>query len=103
MYPSLFFGEPSRAFYPASRAKPSFMVSKTEPKRARFFLSSVDKEIKAKICNDLNDIVIEFYDFNWAPRNFYINKHACLESPRDISSEIWVDDDDGDVDHLPFQ
>ena len=33
--------------------------------------------------------------------------YAYVESPRDISSEIWktqyVVDDDGDVDHHPFQ
>ena len=32
--PSLLFGEPSRAFTMASRAKPSFLELKNEPKRA---------------------------------------------------------------------
>ena len=41
MYPSLFFGEPSRAELFTQRAEPSSMVSKTEPKQAYFFPSSV--------------------------------------------------------------
>ena len=48
MYSSLFFGEPSRAFYWAEQ---SFMVSKTKPKQACFSKLSKSHDI-------------EIYDFN---------------------------------------
>ena len=66
MYSSLFFGEPSQAFY---RAERSFMVSKTKPKWACF----------SKLCKSHD---IEFYNFNRDNKdpnkfglNFYLNKY----------------------------
>ena len=37
MLPSLLFGEPSRAFWAASRAEPSFNISKNEPNTSLLF------------------------------------------------------------------
>ena len=53
MYPSLFFGEPSRAELFTQRAEPSraLWFQKPSQNEPDFFLRSVDTEIKAKILN----------------------------------------------------
>ena len=54
MYLSLFFGEPSQAFYPLSQAK--LYDFKNQVKMSLFFPSFVDTQKSHEI---------EFYDFNW--------------------------------------
>ena len=77
MLPSLLFGEPSRAFWVASRAEPSFNISKNEPNTSLLFYNEYVSFIAETLllprfgffwpkialygyCREKNDLLIQF-------------------------------------------
>ena len=77
MLPSLLFGEPSRAFWAASRAEPSFNISKNEPNTSLLFYNEYVSFIAETLvlprfgffwpkialygyCREKNDLLIQF-------------------------------------------
>ena len=77
MYPSLFFGEPSRAELFTQRAEPSraLWFQKPSQNEPDFFLRSVDTEIKAKILNFMISIgpqeIFAKISISQVPRNLF--------------------------------